>query len=118
MSIWAIDPIEVRPQVTLQSWSVFEVPLQGIDQPWTRHFVGYALEDRQGQVSSPVVRFDPVSGQGVTRSGRVYQLLSHPGVNSDALYVWQHWKDLAGLTEERDVTAEVSIAMDAAQKPA
>ena len=115
MPIWAIDPIETRPQVTLRSWAVFEVPLDGLDQPWTRHLAGFALEDRQGQVSSPVTRFDPVLGQGVTRSERVYRLLSRPGLNSDALYVWQRWKDLAGVTEDRDVTAEVRMAMDEAQ---
>ena len=115
--IWAIGPIEDRPQVALESWAVFEVPLNGVDQPWTRHLAGFAVEDRQGQVSSPVTRFDPVSGQGVTRSGRVYRLLSRPGLNSDALYVWDHWKSRAGVTEERDVTAEVRMAMEAAQAP-
>lgn len=62
MPIWAIDPIERWPQVTLESWAVLEVPLKGIDQPWTRHLVGYAIEDRQGQVSSPVIQFDPKLG--------------------------------------------------------
>jgi hypothetical protein len=94
---------------------VFEVPLNGGDGLWTRHLVGYALEDRQGQVSSPVIRFDPISAQCVTTRGRVYRLFRRPGLNPDALYVWEHWKDLAGVTEERDVTAEVQMAMDAAQ---
>jgi hypothetical protein len=115
MPIWAIDPIERRPQVTLESWAVFEVPLNGIDQPWTRHLVGYALEDRQGQVSSPVIQFDPNSGQCVTRRGRVYRLFRSPGLTPDALYVWQRWKELAGVTQERDVTEEVRTAIEAAQ---
>ena len=74
MSVWTIAPVELRPDVTLESWAVFEVPLNGLDHPWTRHFAGYSLEDGQGQVCSPVESFDPVNGQCVTRSGRVYRL--------------------------------------------
>ena len=30
---------EQEPMVELSHWSVYEVPLYGVDAPWTRHFV-------------------------------------------------------------------------------
>lgn len=117
MSVWPIQSIEERPDVTLVRWSAFEVPLLGAAQPWTRHFVGYSLEDRQGQVSSPVEAFDNVAGTGRTRSGRVYHLHERPGSDSDARYVWARWKSFNGITTERDVTAKVAKEL-AAQRDA
>lgn len=115
MTVWTIAPVELRPDVTLESWAVFEVPLNGVDQPWTRHLAGYSLEDGQGQVCSAVESFDPASGQCVTRSGRVYRLRGRPGLGQDAEYVWRRWKRIASIPEERDVTKEVFDAMSAAR---
>jgi hypothetical protein len=113
MPVWNIEPVNEVPEVTLAAWQVFEVPLDG-DDGWTRHFVGYARELRQGQVCSPVLSFDPTTRSGVTRSGRVYRLAGRPGLGSDALYVWNQWKAIHGITEERDVTAAVAQMFDAA----
>jgi hypothetical protein len=115
MTVWTIAPVELRPDVTLESWAVFEVPLNGPDQPWTRHLAGYSLEDGQGQVCSAVESFDPATGQCVTRSGRVYRLRGRPGLGQDAEYVWRRWKRIASITEERDVTKEVFAEMSAAR---
>jgi hypothetical protein len=71
--VWNVQSVAQRPSVTLEGWSVREVPLHGLDNPWTRHLIGYSREDRQGQVSSPVVSFDPGNGCAVTQSGRVYR---------------------------------------------
>jgi hypothetical protein len=107
MPVWAIAAVNQRPQVTLTDWALFEVPLNGADEVWTRHLVGYASEDRQGQVSSPLQVFDPASRKAVTRSGRVYLVRGRPGLNADADYVWGRWKSHAGVLEERDVTGEI-----------
>jgi hypothetical protein len=115
MSVWPIDSIEDKPNVMLRDWAAFEVPLNGTDDPWTRHLAGWSCEDGQGQVCSAVQQFDPASGQCVTESGRVYRLLGRPGLNSDAKYVWQRWKRIADILEERDVTREVFEAIQAAQ---
>lgn len=115
MTVWTIAPVELRPDVTLESWAVFDVPLNGLDQPWTRHLAGYSVEDGQGQVCSPIHAFDPAAGQCVTRSGRVYRLRGRPGLGLDAEYVWRRWKRIASITEERDVTKEVFAAMSAAR---
>ncbi len=101
--------------MTLGSWSVYDVRLDGDDRPWTRHFVGYSREDRQGQVSSPVERFDPATGRGVTRSGRIYRLAGRPGADGDADYVWRRWKQLNEVGDEQEVTREVHAEIVAAQ---
>jgi hypothetical protein len=116
MAVWSLKSVSETPEVILDSWSVFDVPLHGPGQPWTRRFVGDARRERQGQVSSPVESFDLTTRCGVTRSGRIYQLAGRPGLGSDAQYVWNRWKRIAGVTEERDVTQEV-FAQIPARKP-
>jgi hypothetical protein len=104
MAIWPVDSVEDRPHVTLRDWAAFEVPLSGPNEPWTSHLAGYWCEDHQGQVCSPVQRFDPATGLCVTRSERVYRLLGRPGLDLDVEYVWQRWKGIADISEQRDVT--------------
>ncbi len=118
MAVWQIDSIEDRPDVTLRDWAVFEVPLHGPGQPWTRHLAGWSCEDQQGQVCSAVQQFSPQTGSCVTESGRVYRLLGQPGLNADAQYVWNRWKRIAGLSEQREVTKEVADALRTAKKGA
>jgi hypothetical protein len=115
MPTWPIDSVKDRPDVTLRSWAAFDVPLNGTDQPWTRHFTGWSCDDGQGQVCSAVQHFDPATAKCVTHSGRVYRLLGRPGHDLDAEYVWQRWKRIANVHEERDVTNEVLAAIQAAQ---
>jgi hypothetical protein len=114
MTVWNIDSIEKRANVTLTDWAVYEVPLKGSDQPWTRHFAGWSCEDGQGQVCSAIKQFDPATGACVTNSGRVYRLQGRPGLSADAEYVWNRWKRIAGVEAERDVTENVFAAMQAA----
>lgn len=117
MFVWPIQSVEGRPQVTLTDWAAFEVPLHGIAQPWTRHLAGWSCEDRHGQVCSAVKSFDPVTSQCVTASGRVYRLSGRPGLSADASYVWRRWKRIAGVQDERDVTAHVLQAIKVGQQP-
>lgn len=118
MAIWAVAPIESRPQVTLSEWAVFDVPPARLGLPWTRHLAGWAREDCQGQVSSAVQSFDPLTGKCVTSRGRVYRLVGVPGLCSDGAYVWQVWMQREPVTEVRDVTAEVFAAIQDAQDAA
>lgn len=117
MAVWQIDPVDDRPDVTLLGWAAFEVPLNGLDMPWTRHLAGWSCEDHQGQVCSAVQRFDPLTGQCLTESGRVYRLLGRPGLGADAEYVWNRWRRIASVGEHRDVTREVFEAIRSAQAP-
>jgi hypothetical protein len=105
---WRIERIEQEPTKTLDVWMALEVPFDGADQPWTRHFVGFRREGCKAQVSSPVEVFDPVRRRAVTRTGQVYELGGLPGVNGDAFATWGRWKRLNGIAHERDVTDDVA----------
>lgn len=118
MTLRLIEPVRQRPHVTLSEWAVFEVPLDGPDQPWTRHVAGWACERGQGQVSSSVVEFEPLAGTCVTRSGRVYRLVGVPGLCADGDYVLRQWLDINAMTELKDVTAEVLLAIADAEAAA
>lgn len=117
MAVWQIDSIPGRPQVTLTDWAVFDVPLNGLEQPWTRHLAGWSCEDGQGQVCSAVQLFDPSTRSCITGSGRVYRLQGRPGLGSDGEYVWNRWKGIAGITQQRNVTQEVLAAIQSAPTP-
>ena len=103
------QPIARVPHFTLDAWSVYEVPMDGEDKPWTRHFSGFSREGCNGRVSSPVESFDPATRCGLTRSGRVYLLEGFPGMNGDAFYVWGRWKTVNRITfgMELDISEEV-----------
>jgi hypothetical protein len=58
---------EQEPIVELTHWSVYGVPLYGVDAPWTRHFIGFAPELGLAQVSSAILttrvrKIRPVAG--------------------------------------------------------
>jgi hypothetical protein len=92
------------PIVELSEWSVYEVPLYGVDAPWTRHFVGYAAELGLAQVSSAILMFDRDLGVGATASRTVFQLVGHSGHNTKGAQLWARWKSLNGVQSERDIT--------------
>lgn len=101
MSIWQVNPVEDHPEAELTSWRVFQL------ENGDRHFCGYESYFREGRVCSRVVSFDPESRQGITRSGRCYQLVGAPGDNSDALYVWDRWCTINAVTAFTDVSDAV-----------
>jgi hypothetical protein len=95
---------EQEPIVELTHWSVYEVPLYGVDAPWTRHFVGYAEEMGLAQVSSAILMFDRDHGVGASASHRVFQLVGQSGRHQEASKLWAHWKTLNGVQLDRDIT--------------
>lgn len=101
MSIWRVDPTDVEPSTALVRFQVMRAENTG-----EQHLVGWAQDVREGRVSSPVVAWDPVKRLAVTRSGRVYELVGPPGLDDDALYVWQRWLKIHGSPGWADVTAE------------
>lgn len=108
---WRIEVVRQEPTKTLDAWSVYEVPFDGIEAPWTRHFTGFRREGCKGQVSSPVEAFDPVSRRAITRTGQVYELGVGPGLNADAFFLWSLWLRTNHIRDVRDVTDEVELLL-------
>lgn len=105
--LWKPASVEETPEIALCDWQVFEVS----SELWpikTRHFVGFNLTEGFGRVSSKIVQFDPKLLRGITRSGRVYELVGEPGYGSaDGRYVWDVWCARNQITEIVDVTDEI-----------
>lgn len=96
ISIWKVADVKDEPQTQLTQWRIFLVDGKDI------HFVGYA--GYEGRVCSAVQTFDPTTRRGVTKSGRIYELIDHPGFNGDAMYVWRRWLDINDNPPAEDVT--------------
>lgn len=63
------------------------------------------VEGGNWAVSSKIEKFDPATMRGVTRSGRVYQLIDMPGVDPDGQYTMAGWI-LANELVMEDATEE------------
>lgn len=102
-SIWRPASVQQEPETRLTQWRVFKV--KGLPhEEETIHFVGRA--EWEGRVCSPVQTYDPTNKRGVTRSGRVYELLGPSGHNGDAMYVWARWCNINDIQEVEDITEE------------
>lgn len=104
MPVWTTIPVTDQPELTLERWSIYELP------DGDRHFVGWAIENREGRVSSRIDQFDVKAMCGVTSSGRVYKLNGNPGRNSDAEYTWNQWRRYNDVDAFEDVSNEVWVA--------
>ena len=109
MPVWKTTPISEHPSLQLRDWAVFEVPPSPKNRERTRHFVGYNITEGEGRVSSKVCEFDAVTRRGRTDSGRVYELVGRPGMNSDAEYVWNMWKAINKVTDVVDVASTFNV---------
>lgn len=91
-NIWSTRSVQDEPQKWLRNWQIFKAVKASI-QPdlFGYHFIGFDMHGFHGAVSSKIGAFDPVTMQGATLSGRVYQLVGMPGVNQDALYTLNEW---------------------------
>lgn len=118
MALLQVEPVEERPCITLSEWAVFEVPSNGARCPWTRHLAGWSSETRRGRVCSPLATLDPMAATCVTISGRVYLLFGAPGLCCDGTRALEQWMRLHRLTELRDISAEVFLAIQDAQATA
>jgi len=90
MPVWSLPLVEEQPEATLDSWRAFEVQIERKPAP-TLHLAGYAVEAREGRVTSAIVDIDLPTRKVRTASGRVYHLVGGPGFNGDAEYVWARW---------------------------
>ena len=91
-SIWKPDSVTDEPEVKLTQWRVYLVKADIDSTGDTIHFVGsVGYRYSEGRVCSPVQTYDPTTKKGITRSGRIYELVGQSGHNRDALYVWNRW---------------------------
>ena len=91
-SIWRPDSVTDEPEIKLTQWRVYLVKADIDSTGDTIHFVGsVGYRYSEGRVCSPVQTYDPTTKKGITRSGRIYELVGQSGHNRDALYVWNHW---------------------------
>lgn len=107
--VWAFAPVDESPELVLNHWHVFELPLPELPAR-TRYFAGYNCTDREGRASSAIKTFDAATRRGVTESGRVYELRGHPGFEKEGEYVWRRWREINAAVNVVDVTAEISRA--------
>lgn len=101
MPVWKTIPVTRQPALTLERWSVYELP------DGDRHFVGWALENQEGRVSSRIEQFDVKTMCGVTLSGRIYKLEGKPGHNMDAGYTWNAWRSINDVDSFLDISQVV-----------
>jgi len=98
--IWATPDVSYQPMITLIRWSIMETTIG------ERYFVGYNIDDREGRVSTPIQSFNPKTLQGITKSGRVYQLVGESSYDSDGSWVWSAMVRIL-KTEYKDVSNEI-----------
>ena len=101
MGFWKPATVIEEPETKLYQWQIFRVAGNFGGVAETIHFMGYAQSEYaayggEGRVCSPVQEFDKETMRGRTSSGRIYELVGPPGLNSDALYVWNRWLQHAG----------------------
>ena len=100
-NVWRPPSVEDQPSVTLTRWTVIRCEFE--DGTTSDHAVGYC---GTGRVTSAIKERRPDTGEIVTRSGRVYKLSGSPGVNMDAMYVWDYWARANRVQKETDVRKE------------
>lgn len=106
MNVWPIASVDEAPHATLESWAAYEVQIASYDKP-TRHLVGYAVQAREGRVTSAIVEVDAVARTVRTVSGRRYLLRGRPSRDPDADYVWHHWLHINDATVLSEVTDQL-----------
>jgi hypothetical protein len=74
-----------------------------INGAFPKSFVAAIAQHRfaEGRVSKAIESLDLVARTGVTRSGRLYELIGEPGSDPDADYVWAMWARANGVTRAR-----------------
>ena len=107
MPLWTFGTVQAEPHVRLTDWRVLEATYVDAAEPRTRHFVGSDARDGTGRVSSAIASLDVSKVLGITRSGRVYELLGHSCGHCNADYVWQAYCDINGISSATDVSAEL-----------
>ena len=108
-NIYLSAPVAVEPERYLEAWQIEKVWSE--EAGITFHFFGRDCRYYDGRVSSAIKSFDAKTMQGVTRSGRVYQLVGLPGHSADAEYVLRHWLSLYTSAQSYEIGTAEFIAL-------
>ncbi len=93
-NIWSTRSVHDEPQKWLSNWQIYKAVKASIQpEVFGYHFIGFDMHGGHGAVSSKIGAFDPVTMQGITLSGRIYQLVGLPGIDQDALYTLNEWSN-------------------------
>ena len=76
--IWKTKPVPSQPRLRLASWRIMRTERGEI------HFIGYAVDNHEGRISTAIESLDLAARTGVTSSGRLYELIGEPGRDPDA----------------------------------
>lgn len=86
MSLWNVPDVEHDPVIHLDRWQVSRLAIG--EMAWDI-FTGWDINNAYGRCSTPIESFEPDSASAITRSGRRYVLVSSPGYDDDAWYVFE-----------------------------
>ena len=105
-SVWRIPENDNSEVTSLARWWIVEVIREGEDTP-SRHLCGCTFHD-EGRVTSAIqsVVIEDRSLIFTTRSGARYKTSGHPGHGRNAEYVWNRWKSINKVSDEKEVTAD------------
>jgi hypothetical protein len=102
MPIWSTLPVEIEPEVRLESGAVIETE----PEFHQRHVIGVRTDSRSARISSALTSFDQHAMLCVTSRGRRYQLTGPPGWTADTQYVLLNWCRTNNVATISDVTLE------------
>lgn len=110
---WRIEPIADEATKTMDVWAVVEIPMRGLDQPWTSHIVGFRRERGRGQVSSPIQAIDPATRRAETLNRTIYLFGATAGLDVTDFWLWRAYMEIHKVDQMRDVTADVDALLSA-----
>lgn len=117
VSLWRPGTTQQEPQTRLIDWRIPSTSYAEPSRAASHHFVGCDPRDGSGRISSPIESFDAARRRGVTRSGRVYELLGESLPASEARYVWDRHCEINGMGEWTDTTLQTSILLPSRPLP-
>ncbi|GAB2600815.1 hypothetical protein GCM10027034_37480 [Ramlibacter solisilvae] len=103
-TVHRVAPVNEAPLARLVDWQISELNVNG-----SRHVWGYDLMTREGRASSMLAEFDPATASLISATGRRYELVSRPGFDADAEFVWRTSLTTRGFTtaDAHSITADV-----------
>ena len=104
--LWNPPTAAEEPKTQLERWMIFECFTEHYGER-TRHLVGSEHPYGSGRVCSKIMKTELGPEDTLlftTHSGRIYELVGHPGHSRDGLYVWGAWTNRMKASDIVEVT--------------